>query len=104
MSAATKMSWNVKFTPVAKGRKTLGVYQEEPVVEKGRIPRVSRLMALAIKFEGMIRDGVVMQAAGAHSECGSASPKSRIAQRANTRRPWSPVRWMVVPGRKKGVY
>jgi hypothetical protein len=60
MSAATKMTWAVKFTPVSKGRKTLGVYQEEPpIVEKGRVPRVSRLMALAMKFEGMIRDGVV---------------------------------------------
>jgi hypothetical protein len=59
-SAATKMTWAVRFTPVTKGRKTLGVYQESPVpVEKGRIPRVSRLMALAIKFEGMIREGVV---------------------------------------------
>lgn len=28
-------------------------------VEPGRIPRISRLMALAIKFDGMIREGVV---------------------------------------------
>jgi hypothetical protein len=59
MSAATKMSWKVQFTPVSKGRKTLGVYEEPQATERGRIPRVSRLMALAIKFEGMIRDGVV---------------------------------------------
>ena len=25
----------------------------------GRVPRVARLMALAIRFEGLIRDGVV---------------------------------------------
>ena len=60
MSAATRMSWKVSFTPMTKGRKTLALHHEEPAcVEKGRIPRVSRLMALAIKFEQMIRDGVV---------------------------------------------
>src|SRR4029078_2476996 len=59
-SAARKMTWAVKFTPVSKGRKQLGVYPEQTApIEKGRIPRVSRLMALAIKFEGMIREGVV---------------------------------------------
>jgi hypothetical protein len=35
----------------------------EPVaalmVEHGRVPRISRLMALAIRFEGMMREGVV---------------------------------------------
>lgn len=29
-------------------------------VAPGRIPRVSRLMALAIKYQGLIRDGVVV--------------------------------------------
>jgi hypothetical protein len=28
-------------------------------VEPGRVPRVARLMALALKFEGLIRDGTV---------------------------------------------
>ena len=38
------------------------IAKAKPVVEKveaGRIPRISRLMALAIRFEGMLRDGVV---------------------------------------------
>ena len=30
-----------------------------PEVPAGRIPRVSRLMALAIRFDGLLRDGVV---------------------------------------------
>jgi hypothetical protein len=30
-----------------------------PVVPKGRVPRVSRLMALAIRFDGLIRNGTV---------------------------------------------
>src|SRR5262245_21184088 len=59
-SASTKMTWTVKFTPVTKGRKIVAVYQgEQHPTEKGRIPRVSQLMALAIKFEGMIHEGVV---------------------------------------------
>src|SRR4029078_1312218 len=60
MNTATKRTWAVKFTPVTKGRKTLGVFQESPqATEKGRIPRVSRLIALAIKFEGMVRAAAV---------------------------------------------
>jgi hypothetical protein len=30
-----------------------------PTYERGRIPRISRLMALSIRFDGLIRDGVV---------------------------------------------
>ncbi len=30
-----------------------------PVVVSGRVPRISRLMALAIRFEGLLRDGIV---------------------------------------------
>src|SRR5262245_13775183 len=60
MSTVKTMRWNVRFTPVTKGKKTLGLLKEEPPsTEQGRVPRVARLMALAIKFEGMIRDGVV---------------------------------------------
>lgn len=59
-STAVTMRWNVKFSAAQKGRKTLGLFKEEqPCLEKGRVPRVSRLMALAIKMEQMIRDGVV---------------------------------------------
>ena len=38
------------------------IRKEKPVaktVEEGRIPRISRLMALAIRFEGMLRNGEV---------------------------------------------
>jgi hypothetical protein len=30
-----------------------------PGAEPGRVPRISRLMSLAIKFQGLIRDGIV---------------------------------------------
>jgi hypothetical protein len=32
---------------------------EAKAVATGRVPRVSRMMALAIRFEGLIRDGIV---------------------------------------------
>ena len=32
---------------------------ERPYADVGRIPRISRLMALAIKFDGLIKEGVV---------------------------------------------
>jgi len=45
----------------SKGRKRLrqGERPTVPQVEKGRIPRVSRLMALALHIEGLIQKGVV---------------------------------------------
>lgn len=49
----------VSFSTVARGRVKLAtttVPQERPL---GRIPRISKFMALAIRFEGLIRDGVV---------------------------------------------
>src|SRR5690606_18912045 len=32
---------------------------DAPAKPRGRIPRVSKLMALAIRFDGLIRDGIV---------------------------------------------
>lgn len=50
----------VHFVRRDHGRKTLAV-QPRPVeqVEPGRIPRISRLMALAIRFERLVREGKV---------------------------------------------
>lgn len=48
------------LTKVQRGQQK--IRKKEPVaktVEDGRIPRISRLMALAIRFEGMLREGVV---------------------------------------------
>jgi hypothetical protein len=48
----------VEFTlaPRRRGRRP----GDKPVVvNTGKLPRVTRLMALAIKFDGLIRDGVV---------------------------------------------
>lgn len=46
------------------GRKELHAGPAAAGLEPGRVPRVSRLMALALRFDGLIRDGVVSDYAG----------------------------------------
>lgn len=50
----------VFFTRRERGRRRIG---DKPspsqVVPRGRVPRVSRVMALAMQFEGLLRDGTV---------------------------------------------
>jgi hypothetical protein len=48
----------VHFGHGRRSRKELRV-GEAKATTTGRVPRVSRIMALAIKFDGLIRDGVV---------------------------------------------
>jgi hypothetical protein len=60
------------------GRKELCVgANPTPAVEPGRVPRVARLMALAIRFEAMLRDGIVASqaelAALGHVSCARVS-------------------------------
>lgn len=50
---------SVHFKNKAHGRKTLAPGPAPTVIDMSRIPRVSRLMALAIRFDGLIRDGHV---------------------------------------------
>lgn len=44
-----------------RGRRTVGRRRDTPAPEPppGRVPRITRLMALAIRFDGYLRDGVV---------------------------------------------
>jgi hypothetical protein len=49
----------VQFRQVRRSRKELRDGDARPLTPAGRIPRVARLMALAIRFDQMIRDGVV---------------------------------------------
>ena len=55
------MQCRVHFKKGHCGRKMMrkGETPPAPPVEPGRIPRVSRLMALAIHFDGLIKRGVV---------------------------------------------
>ncbi len=50
---------NVHFGQGRRTRKELRDGEAMPTAPAGRIPRVSRLMALAIRFDQLIRDGVV---------------------------------------------
>src|SRR5215211_7835889 len=59
MSQSIKVRTQVHFANEQKGRKSL---QQGPAPAKlppGRIPRVTRLLALAHRFDGLIREGVV---------------------------------------------
>ncbi|MBP7296179.1 MAG: hypothetical protein KBB56_08980 [Acidobacteria bacterium] len=51
----------VHFTLGRRTRKVIqeGPPSEQPPVPEGRIPRISRLMALAIRFERLIKDGEI---------------------------------------------
>jgi hypothetical protein len=50
----------VHFTTSRAGRKRMHAFAR-PIdgAPRGRVPRVARLMALAIRFEGLLRDGTV---------------------------------------------
>lgn len=60
MTTSIKYQTRVHFRCGQNGRKHLetGDKPDAPI-EAGRVPRVSRLIALAIRFNGLIRDGVV---------------------------------------------
>ena len=51
----------VHFKVRHHGQKSLqsGAAPAVPAIEPGRVPRLSRLMALAIRFEKLVRDGAV---------------------------------------------
>jgi len=49
----------VHFGQGRRTRRELRPGEAAPAVPAGRVPRVSRLMALAIRFDQLIRDGVV---------------------------------------------
>ena len=49
----------VHFEPKRNGRKQMMLGAAPPSVPLGRVPRVSRLMALAIRFEGLLQAGEV---------------------------------------------
>ena len=51
---------------------------EKPSVKPGRIPRISKLMALAIQFDDMIRQGVVRDMSELATLCHVTQP--RISQ------------------------
>ena len=58
MTDALTITKQIHFAKGRFSRKEIRQGEPEPV-PKGRVPRISRLMALALKFEQMVHDGEV---------------------------------------------
>ena len=61
MKTGLTVSARVRFEPRRKGKRCLVRPAEKEATEGpwGRLPRITRLMALAIHFDGLIQSGVV---------------------------------------------
>lgn len=59
MSDSLTIEQVVHFDCARKGRKQLHQGEAKPKVTPGRVPRISKLMALAVKFERLLRGGHV---------------------------------------------
>jgi hypothetical protein len=61
VSIPLTVTGQIHFRRRGRGRQELveGPRPEAAVFEPGRVPRVSRLAALAIRFEGLVRDGAI---------------------------------------------
>ncbi len=60
-TGSVKLEFDVNFATSRRGRKhvLVGKQPSEPDVPAGRLPRVTRLMALAMRFDQLIRDGEI---------------------------------------------
>ena len=47
----------IQFSNGSSGRRRISKSTAAAELPNGRVPRISKLMALAIRFEGLIRDG-----------------------------------------------
>jgi hypothetical protein len=59
MSQALTVECEVHFDRQERGRKRLTEGAAAPAREPGRVPRLARLMALALRFDGLVRSGAV---------------------------------------------
>jgi hypothetical protein len=60
MSPTMTIEVPVSFQPVGRcGRKALPPGEEKPALPPGRVPRVARLMALALRLDELVRTGQV---------------------------------------------
>jgi len=59
MNSTFTMECSVEFNGRGRGSRKRPLSNPDSVAEAGRVPRVSRLMALAIRFEQLIRAGEV---------------------------------------------
>lgn len=59
MSGELKFECDVHFGKGPRGKKRVAEGKAKAPTPTGRLPRVTKLMALAIRFDQLIRDGVV---------------------------------------------
>ena len=59
MTAPVTVESMVDFKRYKHGRKQLCTIMERPKEPEGRLPRITRLMALAIRLDGLLRAGLV---------------------------------------------
>jgi hypothetical protein len=81
MTKPLTIDCEVHFDRRRRGRKALATGQEPAKPEPGRVPRIARLMALSIRFEKLIADGVVADYADL-ARLGHVS-RARVSQIAN---------------------
>jgi hypothetical protein len=91
MTNSIKYQTKVHFRCGRNGRKHLQAGDAEAATpDRGRVPRISRLMALAIRFDGLIRDGVVTDQADLARLGHVTTPtRSRACRRGQTGSPSS---------------
>jgi hypothetical protein len=61
MNSPAVITASVRFTRAAHGRRRLGAGEQarSPALPAGRVPRVTRLMALALRLKDQVRTGVL---------------------------------------------
>ena len=83
MTSSMTITSSVNFSRAARGRRRLqsGSPPQIPVRPPGRVPRVARLLALAIRFEGRVRSGALANYS-AIAQLGYVT-RARVSQIAN---------------------
>lgn len=83
MSDGVTLDFKVHFTTGRSGTRVLhaGERATPPEVPAGRVPRISRLMALAIRFDGLVRSGEVADFADIAELC--QVTRARVSQIVN---------------------
>jgi len=83
MSDGVTLDFNVHFTTGRAGQRVLNAGERPPpaAIPEGRVPRISRLMALAIRFDNLARLGEVADFADI-AELGQVT-RARVSQIVN---------------------
>jgi hypothetical protein len=81
MNSSMTIEKEVHFGRKAHGRKVIERELPPKPTESGRVPRIARLMALGIRFEGLVRSGAVSDYT-ALAELGHVS-RARVTQIMN---------------------